>query len=931
MHSFAPSRLTWLALALLISLAIISPKQAVAVAYNWAGTGNWDTAANWGGTVPGAGDSGAINTGTATANVVLAGSPTITVGGTGTLIHPSFAAATPIAGSITAQSGGTIDWTGASVLDQTPTFFDGGSKITRSAGDILGQVVSNPITFNAGTTTITGVAGSVDWSNYALTMTGSISGGVSANFNVSPTSTSFRNAFQIKPSVANSYSGTATVSGVPSVHGVLALAGTGALQNATGVTINPNGVLRLNTGTDLLGALAIPVVSGARLELGGHSTFSGTPPTFSFQTGSTLGRGDSDIQSSTTATMEVLGGQTLNATGILGSVDWSPYALTLKGSLQGSGLLNVAPTATNQKGALRLSPTVANSFTGTVAIGGTPSIKGTLILEGTGALQNIGAGAITINPYGQLRINTSTDPLPAGYLLNVNADARMEWGGTATYTGVKPTITFNNGSTFGRGDGDLTNSIMTENIVINGTVKATKIDGTVDWQPYGLKLNGALSGSGTLRIEPTLTGGDKNALVINSTSANSFNGTVQVAGNAVSRGTLGLEGTGALANVSVLTVENFGTIRFGSATDPLPSAFVVNVQTGGRAEWLGTATYNVTPPTLLLQNGTFLGRSQNDELGTSKEVLSLASGATVTAGFRGTVLREFYAPNFTGGLIGDNTTTLHVAPPSVGSLLGVMQISSTTGNAGFAGNVLVDGNSAAVPGVLLLNGVSPLGTAKVDIGAFGIVSVATNGALNGVTSVNLQTNGSLRFHQNGGSTLSNTTITGTGIIRSERSIASNEEQNGTYTQMSLNLVDTVLSPGNSAGTLTFNVTTLGLSADSTMHMELGASSDLIDVNGLLDLSAGPTLELAEIAGLAPGSYVIATYDSLIGTFSSILGPDSGSYRFLSIDYGTGLNSQITVSIEMIPAPEPSSLLMLTCGALGLAVRSRRRKAAQLNG
>ncbi len=98
-----------------------------------------------------------------------------------------------------------------------------------------------------------------------------------------------------------------------------------------------------------------------------------------------------------------------------------------------------------------------------------------------------------------------------------------------------------------------------------------------------------------------------------------------------------------------------------------------------------------------------------------------------------------------------------------------------------------------------------------------------------------------------------------------------------------------LAPGASAGTFTAGDTTLG----GTYLYEIdGATGDSLVVNGNLDLTGG-TLAITELAPGTAATYVVATYTGTLtgNPFTSVVGLPAG----WSIDYGTGSNSQITLT------------------------------------
>ena len=96
--------------------------------------------------------------------------------------------------------------------------------------------------------------------------------------------------------------------------------------------------------------------------------------------------------------------------------------------------------------------------------------------------------------------------------------------------------------------------------------------------------------------------------------------------------------------------------------------------------------------------------------------------------------------------------------------------------------------------------------------------------------------------------------------------------------------------------------------DGTLQIDLG---DLLAVSGTLDLG-GATLDLAGLTPLGEDAYVLATYGTLVGEFSQVLGLADG----YSVAYGFGGNGLAVV------VPEPAGLGLL--GVSGVLLLRRRR-------
>ena len=128
-----------------------------------------------------------------------------------------------------------------------------------------------------------------------------------------------------------------------------------------------------------------------------------------------------------------------------------------------------------------------------------------------------------------------------------------------------------------------------------------------------------------------------------------------------------------------------------------------------------------------------------------------------------------------------------------------------------------------------------------------------------------------------------------------------------------------LAPGD------FNVGTLFLAGNMDFEggeldiAAAGGSLNSLSIAGNLILNDDPTLNFS--GSLAIGTYTIASYGgTLNGQFAAPLNLPADD----TINYGTGHNSAITVSV----VPEPSTLALLAAGVAGLIAWARRRLRKQ---
>lgn len=144
---------------------------------------------------------------------------------------------------------------------------------------------------------------------------------------------------------------------------------------------------------------------------------------------------------------------------------------------------------------------------------------------------------------------------------------------------------------------------------------------------------------------------------------------------------------------------------------------------------------------------------------------------------------------------------------------------------------------------------------------------------------------------------------------------------GTVTGDVLLGAGSILTPGSSIGTFTIGGDAI-FSAGSVLEMHLnGSDGDRLDVLGLLDLSCSDDTLLFDIlTGGAGPTRILASYGSLRGEFDNVFGLPTEYV----IDYHYLGQNQIALL-----APEPSGLVVLSTGILGIAcygLRQRRRRA-----
>jgi fibronectin-binding autotransporter adhesin len=174
--------------------------------------------------------------------------------------------------------------------------------------------------------------------------------------------------------------------------------------------------------------------------------------------------------------------------------------------------------------------------------------------------------------------------------------------------------------------------------------------------------------------------------------------------------------------------------------------------------------------------------------------------------------------------------------------------------------------------------------------------IADAAAATGVNTVNVAKSGTGKWILAGNNTYTGTTTVNAGTLlingnqtgAGATTVAAGATLGGSGTLGGALTNNGIVSPGASVGTLNVNGNTT-MAANSHLAIELsGATADKLAITGNLDL--GALGNFLDVTGIGTGtSWIIATYTgTLTGAFETI----TSGY---SVNYGTGSNSQVTLS------------------------------------
>jgi autotransporter-associated beta strand protein len=862
-------------------------------------------------------DEGTINfTGTITLNASA-----ISVSSVATLVtnNASGVSLSTTAGSVVTLNGGTL----RSTLASAGSFFDGDSTITLNGGGIIDYTVANTLSTIQSTTVISG------------------SGGLTKN-----------GVGVIGLASASTYSGGTTVNG-----GELRIAGAGNRLPTTGnVTVNASGILNLNDNDQTIGTLS----GSGRVGLGSgtltassssSSTFSGTIEDTANAGASGSTNTGGKLTKSGTGTLTLSGTSANTYTGLTtvtnGQLDLSKTAgvnavgdgVTINGASAVVRLVNdnqiidtSAMTITagtfnmNSKNETIASLTGAGAVTnmGTLTLAGTASTTYSGNASGTGSLvkASTSTGTTTLsgsNSYsGGTTLNGGTLALGSSGAIGTTGTISFG-GGTLQFSGSNTTdysARFSNAASQAYSlDTNGQNVTLATALASSGGTLTKLGAGTLTLTGTNTYTGLTTISAGTLSVGNGGTAGsiadgiaNNAALIFNRSNALTHSGAIS------GTGTLTKQGAGAL------TLSNATGNTYGGGTTVSAGQLIVTNTSGS-----GTGTGNVTV------NG---GSLEVGNGGTGGSVSgNIVNNATVN-------FNRSDASSYAGQISGTGAVTKNGA--GTHTLTGINSYGGgTTVSAG-----TLQGHTDSLQGAILNNAAvifdqgfngtyagTMSGSGSLTKNGFSVVTLTAANSYAGGTTINA---GTLLVNNTSGSgtgsgpvNVVGGTLGGTGSVSGSVTV-----QNGA-----------VLSPGASietlaSGSLVFNTgSTLNYELQTNAPLALGA--DLIDSTGGLNIAAGVTLAMFDLAAgfqLSGTKYTVIAYNGAWngGTFVG-LGDDT---QFFSLGKQWKVNYNDTTPganfasealdnasfVTLTVVPEASSVIAMGltgfCAAAAVYMRKR---------
>ncbi|OYW30558.1 MAG: hypothetical protein B7Z47_03500 [Chthoniobacter sp. 12-60-6] len=680
----------------------------------------------------------------------------------------------------------------------------------------------------------------------------------------------------------------------------LTIADANAITTDTGssaTTINSNLVLSASTAT-------ITVNSSEALTLNGN--ISGTALTKAGNGTMVLG-GANTYAGATTVSVGTLSAANSLALGTTtnGTTVASGASLELQGNINIAGeALTITGTGASNGGALR-SLSGDNVYNGPITLGS----PGATIQSDAGTLTILGAVggtgfALTVEGAGDTVISSVIGTGAAGTLIKNDAGT-LTLGNANTYTGA---TTINGGTVIvsnatGLGTTAAGTTVSTGGALnINGVTvgEALTINGT------GISSTGALTGSGVAAVTSTVAMGSSSSVG----AANASD--VLTLGGIVSGATFGLTKVGA--GTVVLTAANSysgattvtgGTLQLGNGgtTGTIATTSTVTVETG--------AVFAVNQSDAVAQGTDFSAAAITGAGGVAQTGAGSTTLSTTANSYSGGTSVRNGELRVTGGITGAGAVTVG----ETGGTLTNAAILAGAGNGtttGVIGGAVTVGSGTSVgiltPGASSVNTangtltITAAGTAltvatgsQIQLGITTPTTAAPTGYFNGVFNdgANTYTNAKDYFDALGAGADAYT--------KGAPSAATNHDF------INLNGASSTLTVGDRAGDA-FGQGAIVVGASGSITVQQGQVFNLIDWNN---------------ASLIGGTFGVGDFDRYDATGNVIAG--DLDLAALGAGYAWDVSAFQTYGVLVI-VPEPSRMLLLMFGLLGLFFRRRRRSS-----
>jgi autotransporter-associated beta strand protein len=787
----------------------------------------------------------------------------------------------------------------------------GSSAVLALAKTGTGTLILNTANSFSGATTISGGVIQVD--NAGALSSGSVTFNTSGVRLVVGTGLNFSNAIIIGANNAASgrglmeagtTAGTATISGPITINNAAVAGGHFAAPTA-GTVLNVTGVI--TSSVDVTVRLGTVVFSGGGT---GYTTLINSQDTTAIGANNGL---------ATTATLTIAGSAA-------GSFDLAGFNQSLVGIIKGASTATIGNSSTTSDSTLTLTGT--STYGGVIQNAlGSGTRKVNLVING-GALTLTGVSTYS----GTTTVGTGTLALSTAGTATLTAITVTGTGGIFDISGVTPTSA-TIASLAGGAGASVTLGSKTLNTGSDNT--STTFGGTISSTSGGLTKQG----TGTM----TLTG------------SNTYSGTTTISAGTLQLGdgTSGKDGTNnnslSIVNNAALVYNRFGSLSYGGAISGSGTVTKTGVGTqilSGTNTYAGVTTVNVGTLQFARQSSLY----NNVAASWTATNLVVSSGATAAFNVGGT--GEFTASDIatiqplgaaTGGF--EN-----------GSKIGLDTSNATSGRFTYS-TAIADTNAGA----------NSVGVAKLGTGTLALDQAST---YTGGTTVS---GGTLEVNNTSGSG------TGTGSVTVSNA-GSRLSGSGSIAGSTTLDSGTVLAPGTgttstSNQTLTFTAVTNTLTVNDGARIELGITAPTTQASGVFydgvyhdGLGGTTTTALAYLQGIGTSS--LAAWNSAtpgshdfinLGAGSLVLGTGAGTITLLDNGYTTSgpqlgdvfnlidwaaysgsFNASTDFSLPdlsssgmswdtsafttyglVVVVPEPSRVLFLMLGLLGLMARRRR--------